>query len=121
MRTYKFRAWHTEAKEMLYEDNPGNVFHWKFEGQPIAIMQFIGIKDVNGKEVYEGDIVETNYTNPFATDITVSGIITYNETGAYYEIMFPNLSQALCTFTDTQEITVLGNVYETAESFEDRE
>ena len=59
MRVFKFRAWYVKKGqgEMLQESNPGDSFRWKNEGQPITIMQFTGLKDKNGAEIYEGDIV----------------------------------------------------------------
>ena len=56
-RIFNFRAYHLTAKEMIYETNQGDVFNWLKEKQPIIIMHSIGQKDVNGKEIFEGDIV----------------------------------------------------------------
>lgn len=75
MREIKFRAWHygletdtpTSRKkfgewlyphQMLYEDNPGDCLVWKSQGQNIEVMQYTGLKDKNGKEIYEGDILQ---------------------------------------------------------------
>lgn len=61
MREIKFRAWHKGYDEMypimLYDKNPGDCLRWKNEGQPVEIMQYTGLKDNNGKEIYEGDVV----------------------------------------------------------------
>jgi uncharacterized phage protein (TIGR01671 family) len=62
MREYKFRAFHKGAKEMLFGANE-NIFRWQSEGQPIEIMQFTGLKDRHGKEIYDGDIVRILYSD----------------------------------------------------------
>jgi len=53
-REIKFRAWHNSG-QMLFGKNEA-IFRWEYEGQPIEIMQYTGLKDKNRKEVYEGDI-----------------------------------------------------------------
>lgn len=53
-RIRKHRAWHREAKEMLYASS-ADIFKWLDDGQPIEIMDFCGRLDKAGKEIYEGD------------------------------------------------------------------
>ena len=54
MRELKFRAWVNTEKKMYYGDNDLEAFFRDFEGWDI--MQFTGLKDKNGKDVFEGDI-----------------------------------------------------------------
>lgn len=61
MREIKFRAWNKEHK--FLEDSPDT-----FKGKPLnygiklleqewKVMQFTGLKDKNGKEIYESDLI----------------------------------------------------------------
>lgn len=78
MREYKFRAWHEGYPagvdpQMLYDSTPGDCLKWKAEGQKIAaIMQWTGLTDRNGKDVYEGDILKiADDADEFITNGTV--------------------------------------------------
>ncbi|HFJ9344255.1 TPA: YopX family protein [Bacillus mobilis] len=66
MREIKFRAWvlKDEALDGLMEktmEYDVESFHdplYEYKRGNIILMQYTGLKDKNGKEIYEGDIVE---------------------------------------------------------------
>lgn len=57
-REFKFRAWDEDLgmSEPFGLEGAGIMF--LEGGNPDSIMQFTGLKDKNGKEIYEGDIVK---------------------------------------------------------------
>ena len=62
MREIKFRAWDASEKEMVYapQHDPDDWFIGLIDGEAPEgdlLMQYTGLKDKNGKEIYEGDIV----------------------------------------------------------------
>lgn len=122
-RLIKFRAWDNEFDMMFYSnssDDPlkvtgerihylcgcekpeGHLNYFFFEKAPI--MQFTGLNDSKGKEIYEGDIIKYpgNFGNPLIADVQYlyNGFWVVEKDGDHY---MPN------------ECEVIGNVYENPE------
>ena len=65
MRTLKFRVWDNEQKKFEYFELHNIIVSDRLLSQySYPVQQYIGLKDKNGKEIYEGDYVN------FSTDCT---------------------------------------------------
>lgn len=120
MRAIKFRAWDKEYQEMKYNaeqayDGCGQLhaidcFGQLLEEENYKVMQYTGLKDKNGKEIYEGDIV--NYSHPRTNEIIRTVTFKHGAFGieGIYEkthIIFGNILDS--------HIEVIGNIYENPE------
>lgn len=110
MREIKFRAW--DGKRML--DNPtfeffnhgrdGRAVMMADENENVEIMQYTGLKDKNGKEIYEGDVVEGQ------KDFYPRSVIGF-EDGSFVIKQTPLAKWKVSHF----ELKVIGNIYESPE------
>ena len=70
MNNLKFRAINTLTFEVLEQLYEGQCFQWVHSElqENIAINQYTGIKDIDGNEIYVGDIVSRVYRNSWDTE-----------------------------------------------------
>ena len=67
MREIKFRAWDRKFKKwtsysiddglLMFYDDHAECWEISREGERFILCQYTGLKNINGKEIYEGDIV----------------------------------------------------------------
>ena len=124
MRPIKFRAWHTKLNKMFSAEEMSadqltidvngrgfvnvsstHVSMSTFAGEKMIPMQFTGLHDNNGKEIFEGDIVRREWENK-EKEWTI---------GAPYEIKWH--TEGIQGFMEGSQgvIEVLGNIYENPE------
>ena len=121
MRSINFRAWDNENNQMLdvqeinFEDCfyggemqiRTTMYNDYFDCREMPLMQYTGLHDKNGKEIYEGDIVKS-----FFVDTDEAG----NEIYKYY-IMEVKYDEILCSYKIDKfmNLEVIGNIYENKE------
>ena len=120
MREIKFRAW--DGSKMHYEG-----FGITCEGLPtigyvsheidlskkdsFRMMQFTGLKDKNGKEIYEWDITNLGIVK-FQTDLNWDGGGSIHS-GFYFDIQ--KMGGEMSYHDSLDECIVVGNIYENPE------
>ena len=144
MREIKFRAWLFKRKMMvdldsliflgpnrfgigftnaqktgLYEEDMGKddyvYLNLNNSPEPFEVMQYTGMKDQTGREIYEGDIIR----GEFISDKTqAAGEIRYFGKDASYICRLIGGDYALLVKLESLE--VIGNIYENPELLKDR-
>ena len=149
MRETKFRAWDKENKKwldgadflissngtvLLYDLQFGSKYgnltgKWREdEDDRIEIVRFTGLKDKNGKEIYEGDVVRYNYQlkSKIFPSIDLFGEVVFDirtfDTGyamsRHVGFILRGVDHGEYWYTDIpgiEDVEVIGNIYENPE------
>lgn len=140
MREIKFRTWDTENKEFsewtnrdpFFSTSSGSIFFWErtqkedgtFGGDVVLadlggrfiLEQYTGLKDKNGKEVYEGDVMEIlKYPSPYGYNPEgeaerIIGVVTFQD-----GIFAARWGQENCNKEYIGSGSVIGNIHENNE------
>jgi len=119
MREIKFRAWDTEDKEMTYIEDwywyEEQLVHDVKEGvanglyRKYQLMQYTGLKDKNGVEIYEGDIIKGMLT------LEGGDCYDFTDTVSYIAPEFLCDNNADFPLTQYETLEVIGNKFENPE------
>jgi uncharacterized phage protein (TIGR01671 family) len=125
-RETKFRAWDTERKKMYGLDTEQFGFQFKKDGWAYhdygaeciyttsrtgVLMQYTGLKDKNGKEIYEGDIVKMKEEY---SDKIYNTKVEWSEQFAGFS-PYVDYDSDCDIYTEGRDTEVIGNIYENTE------
>ena len=126
----KFRVWDKILKfmriptQLTFHGNGEYSGFW-VEGSAFSnkenyeLMQYTGLKDKNGKEIYEGDLFDCIYKFDGCNRHKL--VVGWNESSASFKLRGygmchqPNIEK---TMGDLERLTVIGNIYENTELLE---
>ena len=129
----RFRAWHKTWEEMgkvkrIRFDDDGNVSTVLFKGKDfgsntkideIELMQSTGLKDKNGKEIFEGDIIAIEVDD---TETPINARVSQNsKIGVLmFHVFEDNEDVPMVELLEDNSVAfeIIGNVYENPELLE---
>ena len=106
MREIKFRAWDVKYSTMdevpdIVELCRNSIHDYGFGNGELILMQYTGLKDKNGVEIYEGDVIQKSNGDKYKVE--------FNEETACFVFNYFGLK---ITFTNSKQFEVIGNIHE---------
>ena len=126
MREIKFRAWDKETKnicEVRNIDFISEMVQIKYQAnygvrelENVILMQFTGLQDKNGVDIYEGDILI--YQHMFVDKKSVSEVIWNEKYSGFASYVEDDERRYILEKELKNQFEVIGNIYENPELLE---
>lgn len=117
MRDIKFRAWDKKKSVMdnWLEVQEMIAIHYAFHNDDYVLMQYTGLKDKNGVEIYEGDIANITLGLIEKGGYTERGVMKWNEKKAQFGFECKDSLFNHALESPDFKIEIIGNIHENPE------
>lgn len=126
MREIKFRAWIARDGVMFSDSGLLADFftwldQWKESKGPYVLMQYTGLKDKSGLEIYEGDILSSpHFTTVAGMTYTLNHLVEWSDKLHGWFLLScqsknPNDGSIQLFVAKNSEMSVIGNLHENPE------
>lgn len=131
MREIKFRAWDKVKQiwcnykiddgKVYFMDNDTGCLYTNYPGkyENFDLMQYIGLKDMNNIEIYEGDIVEISKEKSYLND---TAVVKFDKYSSSFVLVVQDDDCGYLSYDflycDRILYKVIGNIYENKELLE---
>jgi uncharacterized phage protein (TIGR01671 family) len=129
MKELKFRIWYKLSNRMIYIEDPisntykitigGSLVQYDvYCGNELELMQYTGLKDKNGVEIYEGDILSVDENFRKITECEGKNVLVSFHEGAF---MYGRCGDPFYANTylwmgiQSKSLEVIGNIHENPE------
>jgi len=129
-REIKFRYWFEDSDDWMVEDgnrmiyNLHNTTDWEclggFSDDRFIVMQYTGLKDKNGKEIYEGDISCNKFKMKHVVGFLDGGYVLFPPEPKGLAATWFDVNEGQ-KMIDRNKLEIIGNIFENPDLLTDTE
>ena len=114
-REIKFRAWDIDRETMIYdavvlESNQIKQRASLYISKNVIWLQYTGLKDVNGIEIYEGDIIQDKFG-------AISKVLYVEDMAGFRDLSKIGYTLLIQISIINDNIKIIGNIYQNSQMY----